>query len=126
MVEKIYYDVSKNLSEAVKAGNIIYTAGIVPVDAKGNLIGTDITQQTNAVLENIKKILEDLGAKLTDIVKCTILLTDIKNFAQMNEAYVKFFTDHGCAGKMPARATMEIVKLVKSEWLLEVEVVAVI
>lgn len=126
MTEKKYYDTSKNLSEAVKAGNLIYTAGIVALDATGKLIGKDTKEQTTAVLGIIKKMLEELGAKVTDIVKCTVFLTDIRNFADMNEAYVKFFTDNGCTGKMPARATMEIAKLVKSEWLVEIEVVAVI
>jgi len=126
MTEKQHFDTSKNLSEAVKAGNTIYTAGIVALDANGKVIGTTTKEQTEAVLGIIKKMLTELGAKVTDIVKCTVYLTDINHFSEMNEAYVKFFTENGCTGKMPARASMQIVKLVKSEWLVEIEAIAVI
>jgi 2-iminobutanoate/2-iminopropanoate deaminase len=126
MTEKKYLEPSKNLSEAVKAGNLIYTAGIVAIDGNGNVIGTDAKQQTAAILQIGKKMLEELGAKVSDVIKCTVYLTDIRNFALFNEAYVQFFTENGCTGKMPARATMEVAKLVKSEWLVEIEMIAVI
>ncbi|MBU1206417.1 MAG: Rid family detoxifying hydrolase, partial [Proteobacteria bacterium] len=79
-------------SQGIKVGNLIFTAGTGPFDLKsGQLILGDIKQQTRQVLENIKVILEAGGARLEDVVKTTIFLTDLNDWAAMNEVYREYF-----------------------------------
>ncbi len=124
MVEKTYYKAGKPFCGAVKAGSSIFVSGQVPTKAEGSVVGKDIKSQTTAVLEKIKSALEGLDASVSDIVKCTVFLTDISTFSDMNEAYIEFFETNGFSDSLPARAAMEISSLVKKEWLIEVEAIA--
>jgi 2-iminobutanoate/2-iminopropanoate deaminase len=90
-------------SPAVRAGDFIFVAGQGPVDPETNQmsLGT-IQHETRIVLNNIKRILEGCGASMADVVKCSVFLSDGKDFAAMNEVYAEFF---GAA--KPARTTVE-------------------
>jgi len=108
-------------SQAVKAGNTLYISGQIPlVPGTSDFAGTDIKTQTEQVLKNLKAILTEAGADMSNVVKTTVLLKDMADFAAMNEVYASFFT-----GTYPARATYQVVELPKSA-LIEIEAVAVI
>ena len=91
-------------SQAVKTGNLIFISGQIPLDPKtGDIVDGSIEDQANQVLDNIKSICEAAGHGLEDIVKITIFLTDLGNFATVNEVMKNYFKE-----PYPARATVEI------------------
>lgn len=107
-------------SQAVKAGNIIYISGQLPViPATGEFSGPDIASQTRQSLTNIQNILKEAGADMSKVVKTTVLLADIKDFAAMNAVYAEFFTE-----PYPARAAFQVAAIPKGA-LVEIEAVAV-
>ena len=94
-------------SQAIIAGNLVFTAGQIPLDpATGELIGGDIRAQTQRVLENLGAILNAAGASLSSVVKTTVYLSDMSEFAAMNEVYASHFGDH-----KPARSTVQAARL---------------
>ncbi len=106
-------------SQAVRANGFLYVSGQVALDPKtGELTGTDIQQQTQRTLENLKGILEAAGSNLHHVVKATVFLKDMNDFAAMNEVYAKFFTL-----APPARSTVQVARLPKDA-LVEIELVA--
>ena len=106
-------------SQAVKAGNTLYISGQVPiVPETGEFGGDDIKTQTKQALENIKAILEEAGGDMSNVVKTTVLLKNMADFASMNEVYATFFT-----GTYPARATYQVCALPKNA-LIEIEAIA--
>ena len=106
-------------SQAVKTGNLIFISGQIPLDPKtGDIVDGTIEDQANQVLENIKSICEAAGHGLEDIVKITIFLTDLGNFATVNEVMKKYFKE-----PYPARATVEISGLPLG---VEVEIEAIV
>lgn len=106
-------------SQAVKAGNLVFVSGQLPIDPKtGEFAGDNIKAQTNQSLLNIKAILESEGMCMADIVKTTVLLDNIADFAAMNEVYAEFFAE-----VPPARAAFEVAKLPRAA-LVEIEAVA--
>lgn len=106
-------------SQAVKAGNTLYVSGQIPIDpATGNFAGEDIAIQTRQSLTNVKNILEAAGYTLGDVVKTTVLLADIADFAAMNAVYAEFFT-----GNCPARACFAVRDLPRGA-LVEIEAIA--
>jgi 2-iminobutanoate/2-iminopropanoate deaminase len=108
-------------SQAIKANGFIYLSGQVALDPKtGELTGSDIRQQTERTLENVKGILEAAGSNLHHVVKTTVFLKDLNDFAAMNEVYGRFF-----AAAPPARSTVQASRLPKDA-LLEIEVIAVL
>ena len=108
-------------SQAIQAGNTIYVSGQIPVDPKtGAFAGDDIKSQTRQSLTNIKNILAEAGAGMKDVVKVTVLLKDIGDFAAMNEIYAEFFE-----APYPARAAFQVAALPKGAGV-EIEAVAVI
>jgi 2-iminobutanoate/2-iminopropanoate deaminase len=107
-------------SQAVEIDGWLYVAGQVPIDpATGEWITGDIAAQTERVLRNVQAILEAAGASLRDVVKTTVYVADLREFAMMNEVYARFFAD-ACP---PARATIEAKNLPGGS-KLEVEAVA--
>lgn len=107
-------------SQAIKASNTIYVSGQLPIDpATGAFAGQDIAAQTRQSLTNLKNILNAAGADLCDVVKTTVYLKNIADFAAMNEVYAQFFT-----APYPARAAFEVACLPKNA-LVEIECVAV-
>lgn len=103
----------------VRAGDFIFVSGCVPVDSSGSVVGDDVMAQTDAVLENVRQILESAGGTLGDVVRTTVYLTDIDSFAEMNQAYRRAFP-----GILPTRTTIEVSRLAKSEYLLEIDAIA--
>ena len=107
-------------SQAIAAGNTIYVSGQLPIDpATGAFAGNDIAAQTAQSLTNLKSILNAAGADICDVVKTTVYLANIGDFAPMNEVYAKFF-----AAPYPARAAFEVACLPKNA-LVEIECIAV-
>lgn len=110
-------------SQAIKAaaGKMIFTAGQIPLDpATGRLIEGDISMQTRRVLENVKAILAASGATLANVVKTTVFMIDLGEFAAMNEVYGEFFP-----ANPPARSTVEVKALPRGA-RVEIETMAVL
>ncbi len=99
----------------------LFTAGQIPLDPKtGELVQGDIKRQTRQVLENIEAILEAGGASLKSVVKTTVFLKDMDEFASMNEVYNEFFRDSA-----PARSTVEVARLPRNV-KVEIEAIALV
>jgi 2-iminobutanoate/2-iminopropanoate deaminase len=106
-------------NHAVRVGDLLFCAGQIPIDpGTGNLVAGDITVQTQRVLENVKTILEDQKLTFENVVKSTVFLTNLADFAGMNEVYSKYFTSD-----FPARSTIQVAALPKGA-NVEIEVVA--
>jgi 2-iminobutanoate/2-iminopropanoate deaminase len=106
-------------SQAVKSNGLLFVSGQVAIDPRSNeFVLGDIRQQTERTLENLKGILEASGANLHHVVKTTVFLKDMNDFAAMNEVYGRFFT-----AAPPARSTVQVARLPKDA-LVEIEVIA--
>jgi 2-iminobutanoate/2-iminopropanoate deaminase len=106
-------------NHAVRVGDLMFCAGQIPIDPKnGNLIPGDIKMQTERVLQNVKTILDDQKLTFANVAKSTVFLTDLADFAGMNEIYAKYFTTD-----FPARSTVQVAGLPKGA-SVEIEVVA--
>jgi len=106
-------------SQAVKANGLLYMSGQVALDPKtGEMVGSTIAEQTERVMNNIKGIIEAAGSNLHHVVKTTVYLKDMNDFAAMNEVYGKFFT-----AAPPARSTVQVSRLPKDA-LVEIDVIA--
>lgn len=107
-------------SQAVNVNGTIYVSGQLPIDPKtGEFAGSDIQSQTRQSLTNIQSILVEAGLDMTNVVKTTVLLDNINDFAAMNEVYAEFFS-----GITPARAAFEVAAIPKGA-LVEIEAIAV-
>ena len=107
-------------SQAIEAGNTVYVSGQLPiVPATGAFPSEDIKDQTRASLANVKAILAENGMDMSNVVKTTVLLSDIADFAAMNGVYAEFFSE-----PYPARAAFQVAALPKGA-KVEIEVVAV-
>ena len=106
-------------NHAVRIGDLLFTAGQIPLDpGSGNLTAGDITAQTERVLQNVQAILEDQKLTFANVVKSTVFMTNLADFAGMNEVYAKFFT-----ADFPARSTIQVAALPKGA-NVEIEVIA--
>ena len=106
-------------SQAVKCGNMLYCSGQIPLDpATGELVTGDITRQAEQVMNNIAAMLSAVGAGFDQVVKTTIYLVDMADFAAVNEVYGSRFPNH-----KPARSTVAVKSLPRGS-LLEIEVLA--
>jgi len=106
-------------NHAVRVGELLFCAGQIPLDpATGNLVEGDIKAQTDRVLQNVKAILDDQGLTFTNVVKSTVFLTNLADFAGMNEIYAKYFTSD-----FPARSTIQVAALPRAA-SVEIEVIA--
>ncbi len=90
-------------SRATRAGGFLFLSGQIPLDASGQVVRGDIREQTHAAMERIKETLALAGASLDDVVRATIWLTDLAQFADFNEAYRSHFKD----GVFPSRSTVQ-------------------
>ncbi|AZV55740.1 MULTISPECIES: RidA family protein [Clostridium] len=107
-------------SQAVKVGNFLFTSGQIPLDpSTGELVSSDIKKATERSLENIKALLEEAGTCFDKVIKTTVYVKNMSDFAAVNEVYAKYFKKD-----MPARSCVE-VKLPKDA-LVEVEVIALV
>ena len=108
-------------SQAVKAGNILFCSGQIPLDpTSGEIVQGDIVAQAERVIENIIAMLAAAGAELTNVAKTTIYLSDMGDFVAVNEVYGRYFSQH-----KPARSTVAVKGLPRGA-LLEIEVTAVL
>ena len=99
-------------------GKMLFVSGQIPLDVTGNLVGNDIVAQTHQCIKNIQVIIEEAGGKLSDVVKTTVLLSDMGNFVKMNEVYESYF-----GNSKPARIAYQVVKLPK-DVLVEIDAIA--
>jgi 2-iminobutanoate/2-iminopropanoate deaminase len=108
-------------SQAVKAGNMIFCSGQIPIDpATGEFVSQDVTEQTEQVFKNLIAVLDAAGATLEDVVKTTVFLADMGEFATMNDVYSRYFTEN-----KPARATVQAARLPRDA-RVEIDCVAVL
>ena len=107
-------------SQGVSAGSLTITSGQLPIDpATGAFAEGGIAGQTRQSLENVKAVLAAAGCEMSDVIKTTVFLSDMNNFAAMNEVYATYF-----AGEAPARSAVEVARLPKDA-LVEIEAIAV-
>lgn len=107
-------------SQGIKAGNVIFTSGQIPLTPEGTLVTGDIKEQTHQVFKNLKAILTAAGASFQDVVKATVFIANMEDFAQVNEVYGEYFGDH-----RPARSTVQVARLPKDAGV-EIELIAVV
>ncbi|MEM2934464.1 MAG: RidA family protein, partial [Methanocellales archaeon] len=107
-------------SPAIKTGRFIFISGQIPISMNSALVKGDIKRQTKQVLENIKTILQAVGASLDDVVKTTVFLKNLGDFAAVNEVYAEYFKE-----APPARSTVEVARLPRDADI-EIEAIAVI
>ena len=108
-------------SQAVRAGNLIFASGQIPTDpATGEFVAGGISEQTEQVLRNLSAVLEAAGAGLNQVVKTTVFLADMSDFAAMNEVYARFFSK-----EPPARATVAAAGLPRNA-RVEIDAVAIV
>jgi 2-iminobutanoate/2-iminopropanoate deaminase len=108
-------------SQAVKANGFVFLSGQVGLDPQsGEIVGADLRQQTERVLENLKAVLEAAGTSLHHVVKTTVFLKNMDDFPAMNEVYARYFTS-----APPARSTVEVSRLPKNA-LVEIDAIAVL
>jgi 2-iminobutanoate/2-iminopropanoate deaminase len=106
-------------SQAIRLNGFIFVSGQIPVDPQtGQLVAGGIVPQTHQVIKNLAAILEAAGARLSDVVKTTVFLSNLDDFSEFNRIYGEYFAE-----VKPARATVQVVRLPK-EALVEVEAVA--
>jgi 2-iminobutanoate/2-iminopropanoate deaminase len=106
-------------SQAVRAGSLLFVSGQIPIDpATGEVVNGDIATQTRRVFQNLAAILEAAGASFDDVVRTTVYVADMNDFAAMNEVYGTYFTSPA-----PARATVQAARLPKDA-RIEIDVIA--
>jgi 2-iminobutanoate/2-iminopropanoate deaminase len=106
-------------SQAVRAGQLLFVSGQVPLDpSTGQLVNGDIAAQTRRVFDNLGAVLKAGGRSFTDVVRTTVFLTDMNDFAAMNEVYGQYFSE-----PYPARATVQVARLPKDA-RVEIDVIA--
>ena len=106
-------------SQAIKVGNLVYTSGQIPIDpTTGNFVEGGIKEQTRQSLTNVQAILDEVGLTMGNVVKTTVFMADMNDFADMNTVYAEFFSE-----PYPARSAVAIKTLPKGA-LVEIEVVA--
>jgi 2-iminobutanoate/2-iminopropanoate deaminase len=106
-------------SQAIKVGTFLFTSGQIPIDPKtGDLVGWEISEQVHQVFANLKAVLAAASLNLDNVVKTTVFLAHMSDFAEMNEIYAQYFNTN-----RPARSTVEVSRLPK-DCLIEIECVA--
>ena len=107
-------------SQAIIVNNMVYSSGQIPLTPEGEMVKGDIQAQTHQVFQNLRAVLEAAGASLDTVVKTTVFLKSMDDFAAMNEVYSQYFPNH-----KPARSCVEVARLPKDA-LVEIEVVALV
>ena len=107
-------------SQAVKTNGMVFCSGQIPIDvATGEFVSTDVAEQTEQVLKNLGAVLEAAGTSLNNVVKTTVFLANMSDFAAMNEVYARYFSEN-----KPARATVQAAGLPRGA-RVEIECIAV-
>lgn len=108
-------------SQAIKTGGMVYCSGQIPIDpVTGEFVSNDIAEQTEQVLKNLNAVLEAAQTSLANVVKTTVFLADMSDFAAMNEVYGRFFSEN-----RPARATVQAARLPRDA-KVEIECIATV
>jgi 2-iminobutanoate/2-iminopropanoate deaminase len=111
-------------SQAIKAGGFLFASGQIPIDpASGEVIAGDVTAQTERVLQNVTAVLEAAGTSFAKVVKSTVYLKNMGDFAAMNQIYSKYVAAAGAVA--PARSTIEVARLPK-DVQVEIEIIALL
>lgn len=105
-------------SQATKVGPFLYTSGQIPLRPDGTLVEGDIVEQTHQVFANLQAILAAAGASLSQVVKATVFIKDMNDFAKINDVYAHYFGEH-----KPSRSTVEVARLPKDAGV-EIELIA--
>ena len=106
-------------SQAIEAGELIFTSGQIPLNPQTGEMSTDISECTRQSLENIKAILEAAGSDMSKVIKTSVFLADMNDFAEMNKVYAGYFTQ----GVLPARSAVQVARLPKDA-RVEIEAIA--
>lgn len=108
-------------SQAVIAGGMLYTSGMIPIDPETNtLVQGDVCVQSRQAIGNLKNLVEASGSSMDKVVKTTVFIKNMEDFAQINEVYKEFFTDN-----FPSRSCVEVARLPK-DVLIEIEAIAIV
>ena len=108
-------------SQAVIAGGMLYTSGMIPIDPETNtLVQGDVCVQARQAIGNLKNLVEASGSSMDKVVKTTVFIKNMEDFAQINEVYKEFFTD-----SFPSRSCVEVARLPK-DVLIEIEAIAIV
>lgn len=107
-------------SQGIIVNNMFYSSGQIPLTPEGTMVSGDIEAQTHQVFANLKAVLAEAGASLETVIKTTVFIKDMNDFAKLNEVYAGYFSDH-----KPARSCVEVARLPKDA-LVEIEVVALV
>jgi 2-iminobutanoate/2-iminopropanoate deaminase len=107
-------------SQAVQFGNLLFTSGQIPLGQDGQVVEGGIEEQTHQVFRNLEAVLAASGAKFETVIKATVFLKDMTQFAKVNEIYASYFGDH-----KPARSTVEVARLPRDVFV-EIELIAAI
>ena len=105
-------------SQGVILNGLFYSSGQIPLTADGQMVEGGVEEQTHAVFANLQAVLEEAGSSLSQVVKATVFIQDMNDFATINEIYASYFGDH-----KPARSTVEVARLPKDA-KIEIEVIA--
>lgn len=107
-------------SQGIIVNNTFYSSGQIPLTPAGEMVQGGIEEQTHQVFANLKAVLEEAGASLGTVIKTTVFLNDINDFAAFNEVYAQYFSEH-----KPARSCVEVARIPKDS-LVEIEVIALV
>lgn len=107
-------------AQAVRFGDLLFTSGQIPLTTDGELVQGGIEEQTHQVFRNLQAVLAEAGTGLSHVVKATVFIKDMNQFAQVNAIYASYFGDH-----KPARSTVEVARLPR-DVLVEIELIAAI
>ncbi|MCM3603650.1 RidA family protein [Robertmurraya korlensis] len=107
-------------SQGIVVNNMFYSSGQIPLTADGDLLQGDVKEQTHQVFKNLQAVLKEAGATLETVVKATVFIKNMDEFAAVNEVYGEYFSVH-----KPARSCVEVARLPK-DVLVEIEVIALV
>ncbi|MGV3467121.1 MAG: RidA family protein [Heyndrickxia sp.] len=107
-------------SQGIVVNNLFFSSGQIPLTTEGNIVSGDIKDQTHQVFRNLQAVLKEAGASLETVVKATVFIKNMDDFAVINEVYGEYFSVH-----KPARSCVEVARLPKDA-LIEIEVVALV
>ncbi|WP_341962994.1 RidA family protein [Planococcus maritimus] len=105
-------------SQGVISGELFYSSGQIPLKADGELVQGGISEQTHQVFANLQAVLEEAGSSLQQVIKTTVFIKDMNDFAELNSIYASYFGEH-----KPARSTVEVARLPK-DVKVEIEVIS--
>jgi 2-iminobutanoate/2-iminopropanoate deaminase len=107
-------------AQAVKMGDLLFTSGQIPLGLDGQIVQGGIKEQTHQVFANLRAILEAAGSSFASVLKATVFIKDMNQFAELNEVYAAYFGDH-----KPARSTVEVARLPRDVFV-EIELIAAV